>query len=228
MAQSVGLRIGIAEGNITKFHIVFIVIPLFHSQRTLVHGIGDIQEGKEAFHVRIVGKEALHICTAIRGGSDQQHDTGYITGDGTDGDSPGKRRPDQDQVDAEPQNVAEDLLRRGQCGGLQIQRGLLFIDGSQFLPVQCQQPLCHVIDPDVLAAAVMLCIAVIFIIEEIGPDTAAVETVSEFLCFPACEDHHCRSQQDTAHKNQFSENGNRFQEEEGHGQGEGHDDSGQV
>ena len=36
----------LAEGYITEFHEIFIVVPFLHSEGALVHGVGDVQVGE--------------------------------------------------------------------------------------------------------------------------------------------------------------------------------------
>ena len=46
MAQGIAFCVGIAEGYITEFHEIFIVVPFLHSEGALVHGVGDVQVGE--------------------------------------------------------------------------------------------------------------------------------------------------------------------------------------
>ena len=54
MAQGVNIGAWVLEGNVLEFHIVFVVVPLFHRQGALVHLVGDVQIRKGPFQVAAV------------------------------------------------------------------------------------------------------------------------------------------------------------------------------
>ena len=78
MAQGIGFRIRVSEGNIFELDAVFIILPLFHRQGTLIHGVGDIKVRKEPFCIPMVDQRQLHRTDDTGNSVQQQHDAGHI------------------------------------------------------------------------------------------------------------------------------------------------------
>ena len=66
---------GIAEGYVPEFNLILAVGAFLHSEATLIHGVGDIQKGKEGI------QEGRVIHHGPKGGKQ----TGYTAGQGGDG-----------------------------------------------------------------------------------------------------------------------------------------------
>ena len=88
MAQGIFLSVGIAEGNISKFHKILVVVPFLHSQGALIHRVGNIKIGKIPLQIVIIDHQVLDGGDQIAGSAQKQHDAGDISGHGAYRDPP--------------------------------------------------------------------------------------------------------------------------------------------
>ena len=88
MAQGIILRIRISERYILKLHIIIIIQPFFHCERSLVHIIWDIKIRKITFQIIVVGTQPLQGTDKPGNRFQQKHNAGDIFRDRTDRNRP--------------------------------------------------------------------------------------------------------------------------------------------
>ncbi|CDB87930.1 unknown [Firmicutes bacterium CAG:170] len=167
MAQRVGLRIGIAEGNVAELDAVVVVVALFHRQGALIHGIRDVKIGEKALEVLVVGHGDLPRTHKAVGRRKQQHDARNVLRDGTDADPAAQRAGDQQQIDAEAQHMIHQHFRQPQqCAaeiGARLPAAKRFIEAVGVFGKRAG----HGIEPDILAAGVVANVGAVLIQRDI-------------------------------------------------------------
>ena len=167
MAQRVGLRIRIAEGNVAELDAVVVIVALFHRQGALIHGIRDVEIGEKALEVLVVGHGDLPRTHKAVGRRKQQHDARNVLRDGADADPAAQRAGDQQQIDAEAQHMIHQHRRQPQQRAAEIGARLPVANCFIEIAGVFDKRSGHGIEADILAAGVVADIGAVLIQRDI-------------------------------------------------------------
>ena len=224
MAQRIGLRVGIAKGHIAEFHLIAIVIALFHTERALIHGVWDIEVVEIALHVFLVRDGNPNRARQPGDARQQQHDGRDIPRDGADGQAAPQRRRDQEQIDTELERIRHKIGEESHPRNTEIHGSLPPAEVFVKVPLLLQQCGPHTVQANILAGGIIAGVIIQLFAADVVVHTSGKELAAQSAVPAAGQNADHGRQHDARQQRQFCPGGEQAGPEQGECQQDGGSD----